>query len=451
MESSPLRLTPFVLAGVAAAPLAGWSGLLSGAAWRHGGGAQWILWAVLLVGLTLPLAATELAEDTEASSGAWQGRTRLLIEANSLALALFLAALGGRLTAALLGLQGSWVTLLMAALWVLLVLASSRAMVLGLCASVGGLGLASGLGAEIAGLVQPGAFDGIALLAIPRLGPWAHPAAWHVATIAALGSAAVGLGILGQLQRPLANRPHSSSLALCLVGLGGTVLALSTVGSGAWLTTGSGPPGSDAWSTALHVLPRLASPAALGAAVAASALTTVALVLRGVRQRLHKDGAGAVWTGFLLLGGLVAMGTLSPGSPLEDALPARGDRGLLTIWLGIGWTLGVGLPLVLLARVVVMGRLAEGRRCLQGRLQALGLPTRWRPAAAAWLAWGMPLLLGGIAVLGVLTWPPSVGRAALQSPSLGIAADILGALVPSAWTLGLVIWGTARSWTREAA
>ena len=76
MESSPLRLTPFVLAGVAAAPLAGWSGLLSGAAWRHGGGAQWILWAVLLVGLTLPLAATELAEDTEASSDAQTHKTR---------------------------------------------------------------------------------------------------------------------------------------------------------------------------------------------------------------------------------------------------------------------------------------------------------------------------------------------------------------------------------------
>jgi len=152
----------------------------------------------------------------------------------------------------------------------------------------------------------------------------------------------------------------------------------------------------------------------------------------------------------LVLGGLVAMGFLSPGSPLEDALPARGDRGLLIIWLGMGWTLGVGLPLVLLARVLVMGRLAEGRRILDTRYTALRVPTRWRPAASVWLAWGMPLLLAGIVVLGVLTWPPSAVQAAWQSPSLGVAADVLSTLVPSVWTLGMVVWFTARSWTREA-
>ncbi len=450
MESSPLRLTPFLLAGVAAAPLMGWSGLLAGAAWRHGGGAQWLLWAVLLVVLALPLVASELAEDTEVPSGVWQSRTRLLIEANSIALAVFLAALGGRLAAGLLGLHGGWATLLMAALWALLVLASPRAMILGLCASIGGLGLASGLGAELSGLVQPGALDGLALLAEPRLGPWAHATAWHVATVAALGTTAAGLGVLGHLQRPLARRPSPASLAPCLVGLGGTLLALSTLGSAAWLTTGSGPPGGDAWSTALHELPRLASPTALGAAIAASALTTVALVLRGVRQRLRRDLSGPAWATVLVLGGLVAMGILSPGIPLEDALPARGDRGLLTIWLGMGWTLGVGLPVVLLARVLVMGRLAEGRRTLDTRFTALGMPSRLRPAASVWLAWGMPMLLAGTALFGLLTWPPSTGRAALSSPSLGVAADVLSTLVPSAWMLGMVVWFTARSWTRES-
>ena len=429
----------------------GWPGALAGLAWRDGGGLAWAWWLLLLVILVLPATSLELASSRlprrdDGRPGIVDG----LVLGNAVVAAALLFALGWRRVTEATGLTEVQALGLGLLAWLGAQALAAYGRVLPAVAAAAALCLASGLGLDLGGLLLAEGREALPLLAAPRPRAWLDPSPWAHGAVLALASTGLGLGVLPRLGALAPEGVSRARLGGLLTAASAVVLALGALGAGARALARPTSLGGDLWTTSV-VLPWLVDlegPALL-AQLAGSLLPAVLLlwVLLAPGHDARARTLGPRLAGLTLLGSLALLLASATGAVDEPAL-GREALGTVLLEVGLAWSLGLGLALGLLLRVLQLGwaRSRPSSAELAAALLPADLQARGAAWIRAWLRWLAPSLLLALLLALLLVHGSALPGAETEGVELGALAGVVHTVVPAAWLVFVVIFATTRRW-----